>query len=142
MRRCDRNRKRSHRRAIFCPKHGCHLDSVSQKHALFADRVEQLRDRGVNRKTALMLFSSRTTVALSGEWLEEFWCSQCQCRTWYHIHLHKHTYQAELAPQNLWQQAAGVIDPIGNPSVGEFTRNSAKRNGYQSNSSQSIRWSG
>jgi hypothetical protein len=142
MRRCDRNRKRSTRRGIFCPTHGCYLDSVSQKHALFADQVEQLRDRGINRKNALMLFSSRTTVSLVGEWLEEFWCSECRGRTWYHIHLQRNVYQVKLAPQKLWQQAAGVIDPIGNSSVGEFTRNSAKRNDYQSNASKSIRWSG
>jgi hypothetical protein len=142
MYRCNRNRKRSKRRGVFCPTHGCYLDSLSQKHTLFADQVEQLHDRGINRKHAMLLFASRTTVALSGEWLEEFWCPQCQSRNWYHVHLKDNVYQMELAPQELWQQATGVSDPTGNPSVGEFTRNSAKRNDYQCNGNKSMRWAG
>ncbi|NEO42597.1 MAG: hypothetical protein F6J90_42290 [Moorea sp. SIOASIH] len=41
----ERNRKRSKRRAIFCPIHRCYLDSVSQKYRLFADRAGQLMQR-------------------------------------------------------------------------------------------------
>jgi hypothetical protein len=44
-----RNRSRSQRRAIFCPIHGCYIDSVSQKYSLFADHVQQLQDRVVPR---------------------------------------------------------------------------------------------
>ncbi len=142
MYRCDRNRKRSKRRAIFCPIHSCYLDSVSQKHALFADQVEQLHDRGVGRKTSQILLASRTTVSLAGEWLEEFWCPECQSRVWYHVRRQDNVYQVTLAPQKLWQQAAGVIDPVGNSSVGEFTRNSAKRNDYQCGGNRPMRWAG
>jgi hypothetical protein len=142
MYRCNRNRKRSKRRGIFCPNHECYLESLSKKYSLFADQVEQLRDRGINRQKAQILLANRTTVALSGEWLEEFWCSACQCRNWYYVRLQGDQYQVSLAPRELWRQVSGVIDPLGNVSVGEFTRNSARRNDYQSNGNKSLRWSG
>ena len=47
-----------------------------------------------------------------------------------------------ITPQKLWQYAADVSDPIGNSSVGEFTRNSAKRNDYQCSGNKAMRWSG
>lgn len=64
QRRCDRNRKRSKRRAIYCPIHGCYLDSVSQKYPLFADRPGQLQQRGIGRQTALFLVANKTAVPL------------------------------------------------------------------------------
>jgi hypothetical protein len=78
-----RNRSRSKRRAIFCPIHGCYLDSVSPKYSLFADQVQQLRERGISKRNATMLLSDRTTVSLTGEWVESFWCDQCQKTEWY-----------------------------------------------------------
>ena len=139
-RRSERNRKRSKRRSIFCPIHNCYLDSVSQKYKLFAERAGQLQHRGVQRKYALMLIASQTTVLLNGEWLEAFWCSQCQETKWYHVcktgDLAKPgtkgncTYEISLAPYELWQQVTGVIDANGNPSVGEFTRRQSKRIGF------------
>jgi hypothetical protein len=142
MRRCERNRKRSKRRGILCPQHSCCLDSVSKKYNLFADQVEQLRDRGLNRLRAHLVMANRTTVPLHGEWLEEFWCAECQGRNWYYVRLEDKAYQVSLAPRELWMQVSGVIDPAGNISVGEFTRNSAKRNDYQCNGNKSMRWSG
>ncbi|MBD2028360.1 hypothetical protein [Leptolyngbya sp. FACHB-711] len=131
QRTCDRNRKRSKRRAIYCPIHGCHLDSVSQKHRLYADRPGQLQHRGVNRKTALMLVANQTAVPLDGEWLEAFWCAECQQTKWYHVRKRDdRTYEISVAPQELWQQVQGVIDPKGNPSVGEFTRRQSRMLGY------------
>ena len=132
---CVRNRKRSKRRAIYCPIHGCHLDSVSQKYSLFADRAEQLQQRGMNRRNALMLVAHKTTVPLEGEWLEAFWCLECQATQWYHVHKRADKGQARYelmpAPAELWQQAAGLIDPHGNPSVGEFTRRQSRLTGFQ-----------
>ncbi|AOX03498.1 hypothetical protein BJP34_32345 [Moorena producens PAL-8-15-08-1] len=129
--RCQRNRKRSKRRAILCPIHGCYLDSVSQKYRLFADRPGQLQERGVKPKYALMLIASKTTVAIEGEWLEAFWCSECQETKWYHVcKSGDRTYKVSLAPAELWQQVTGVIDPNGNSSVGEFTRRQSKRIGF------------
>ncbi|NJR49028.1 MAG: hypothetical protein HC780_05080 [Leptolyngbyaceae cyanobacterium CSU_1_3] len=132
QRRCDRNRKRSQRRAIICPIHGDYLHSVSQKYSLFADQAEQLQSRGIGRRNAVMLVATRTTILLSGEWLEAFWCDECQQTQWYHIRkLENNRYQVNHAPAELWQQAIGVTQPHGNPSVSEFTRTSSRMTKYQ-----------
>ncbi|MGB5967640.1 MAG: hypothetical protein WBG70_04850, partial [Spirulinaceae cyanobacterium] len=60
QKKCVRNRKRSQRRRIYCPEHGCFLDSVSQKYSLYTESAEILRSRGMNRLSALMLVASRT----------------------------------------------------------------------------------
>jgi hypothetical protein len=131
QRRCDRNRKRSKRRAIVCPTHECYLDSVSQKYPLFADRAGQLQQRGVNRKNALMLVAHQTAVPLDGEWLEAFWCKECQETKWYHVcKTGERTYTVRVSPPELWQQVHGVIQPSGNPSVGEFTRRQSRMLGF------------
>ena len=130
QKRCDRNRKRSKRREIYCSIHGCYLHSVSQKHTLYADRAEQLQQRGVTRRNALLAVATRTTVTLTGEWLEAFWCDECQARNWYHVQRSQKQYTAAIAPPELWQQATGVINPLGNPSVGEFTQRSARKATY------------
>ncbi|RDH48654.1 hypothetical protein [Fischerella thermalis] len=132
QRRCDRNRKRSKRRAIYCPIHGCYLDSVSQKYPLFADRPGQLQQRGIGRQTALLLVANKTAVPLEGEWLEAFWCDQCQQTKWYHLKKRERIYEVFVASPELWQQAIGVIYPEGNPSVGEFTRRHARMVGCKS----------
>lgn len=127
QRRCDRNRKRSKRRAIYCLIHGCHLDSVSQKYQLFADQAGQLQQRGMSRRSALMLVANQTTVPIDGEWLEAFWCEECQKTKWYHVRkTDERTYKIAVAPNELWQQVTGVIDAQGNPSVGEFTRRQSR----------------
>jgi hypothetical protein len=128
QRRCDRNRKRSKRRALYCPLHGIYLDSVNRKYWLFADQAKQLQKRGVGRLNSLVLIASRTTVPLEGEWLEEFWCDHCQQRKWYHVRKKgEQRYELSIAPSELWQQVNGVIHPDGNPSVSEFTRRQARR---------------
>jgi hypothetical protein len=126
-RRCDRNRKRSKRRAIYCPLHCCHLDSVSQKYPLFADKAGQLQERGFSSKRSRLVISSHGTVALTGEWLEAFWCDHCGEKKWYHVcKLGDRGYSVRSAPRELWQQVPGVIQPTGNPTVGEFTRRQAR----------------
>jgi hypothetical protein len=133
QRRCDRNRKRSKRRAIYCPIHGSYLDSMSQKYQMFADKAEQLHQHGVNRRSALMLVVTQSAVPIKGKWLEAFWCEQCQQTKWYHIcKCEDGTYEISVAPPELWQRVTGVIDPHGNPSVGEFTRRQAQLVGHQS----------
>lgn len=127
QKRCTRNRKRSRRRAIFCPEHGCYLDSVSQKHPLYTESAEKLRSRGVNRFAALTLIANNTTVLLAGEWLEAFWCPDCEDVRWYHVkRVGDRGYELCNVPHTLWLQATGVINPGGNPSVGEFTRRQAR----------------
>ncbi|MEL7352496.1 MAG: hypothetical protein AAF171_07710 [Cyanobacteria bacterium P01_A01_bin.116] len=126
-----RNRKRSKRRAIYCPMHGCYLDSVSRKHYLYADKSEQLRERGMGRKLSVMVIANHTTVPLSGEWLEAFWCDQCQQTEWYWVkQSEERAYVLSKIPEDLWQQAQGVILPEGNPTVSEFTRRQSKRMKY------------
>lgn len=124
-----RNRKRSKRRAIFCPIHNCYLDSVSQKFSLYADQVEQLRHRGIGKLSATLLMANATTVSLPGEWLEAFWCEDCQCTTWYYIHKQEKSYFVKRVPEDLWPRASGVSSPDGNPSVGEFTRRQSRAHG-------------
>lgn len=131
QRRCDRNRKRSKRRTIYCPIHGCYIDSASQKYRLYADRAGQLQQRGIGRKKSLILVANKTAVPLEGEWLEAFWCKLCQQTKWYHVRKNGRIYEISLAPQELWLQATGVILPDGNPSVGEFTRRQSRMVGYQ-----------
>lgn len=125
--RCTRNRKRSKRRAVYCPEHGCYLDSVSQKYSLYTESPEVLRSRGMSRFAALTLVATHTTVLLTGEWLERFWCPECEDVQWYHVkRLSDRTYKLRCVPQYLWFQAIGVIDLMGNPSVSEFTRRQSK----------------
>ncbi|HTL89376.1 MAG TPA: hypothetical protein VL134_08235 [Leptolyngbya sp.] len=107
------------------------MHSVSKKFSLYVDRAEQLQARGVGRRNALLLFSTQTTVLLSGEWLEAFWCDECQQTKWYHVQkLGQNRYKLSQAPGELWQQATGVIHPDGNTSVGEFTRQQARMPRY------------
>lgn len=121
QRRCDRNRKRSKRRPIYCPIHQCYIDSVSQKYGLFADKPGQLQARGVKRKESMMLVAAKTAVSLAGEWIEAFWCEECQETKWYHVRKDSSKYTIAVVPTELWQQAVGVINPHQNPSVSEFT---------------------
>jgi len=132
QRRCDKNRKRSQRRAIYCPIHNCYIDSVSQKYGLFAEQPGQLQKRGIARREAMILVAAKTTVSLHGEWLEAFWCKDCQETKWYHVHKHGTTYNLAIAPEELWRQATGVIDPHRNPSVGEFTYRQSRTLGGKS----------
>ena len=128
-----RNRKRSKRRPIYCPEHDCYLDSTSRKYHLFADRSEHLRQRGISRKRSLFVFSSYTTVPLTGEWLEAFWCRECQEARWFHVRrCEGQPYDLSIAPRELWMQVGSVPYPTGNPSVGDFTWRKARKRGGMS----------
>lgn len=131
QKRCARNRKRSKRRAIYCPDHGCYLDSVSQKYRLFADQAHQLQERGVGKRQALLLVATQTTVSLSHEWLEAFWCPFCHETTWYHVKDNgDRTFSISPAPATLWQQVEGVKNTGGNPTVSQFTRRQSRKPNY------------
>jgi hypothetical protein len=106
---------------------------VSQKYRLYTDRPGQLQQRGISRRNALMLVANQSAVLLPNEWLEAFWCEECQGSRWYHVRKKEGenssraaTYDLSIAPPELWQQASGLIDPRGNASVGEFTRRQAR----------------
>jgi hypothetical protein len=127
-----RNRRRSQRRAIFCPVHDCYMDSVSQKYSMYAETAGQLQERGIGRKTAILLMATNTTVPLTGEWLEAFWCEHCQQTEWYHVKkVGDRAYSLSAAPGELWQQVQGVTHPRGNPSVSEFTLKASRMAGHQ-----------
>lgn len=81
----------------------------------------------MSRFAALTLIATHTTIPLTGEWLEAFWCPECDDVEWYHVkRLGDRDYELRRAPRELWLQATGVIHPEGNPSVGEFTRRQAR----------------
>ena len=124
--RCERNRNRSKRRAIYCLIHSCYIDSVSQKYSLYADRVEQLRQCGFGKLNAQLQIKRQTAVVLENEWLEAFWCNECQKTEWYHVQKRDRTYRLSVASREHWQKAIGVSSTGGNPSVGEFTRRQAR----------------
>jgi hypothetical protein len=66
-------------------------------------------------------------VPIAGEWIEAFWCEECQQTKWYHICKGEdRTFRVAIAPRDLWQYASGAIDPDGNPSVGQFTRRNSR----------------
>lgn len=131
QRRCDRNRKRSKRRAIFCPDHGSCLHSVSPKYSLYTESPEDLQNRGMGRRTSLLVMATHRTVLLEGEWLEAFWCDDCNEVRWYHIwRIGDRNYEVQVAPPYLWEQATKVIHPRGNPSVSDFTRRQARMLGF------------
>ncbi|NJK38241.1 MAG: hypothetical protein HC835_11330 [Oscillatoriales cyanobacterium RM2_1_1] len=123
QKRCDRNRKRSQRRKIYCPEHHCYLDSVSPKYPLYADQIGQLQSRGMNHKNAAMLITARTSVPLTNEWLEAFWCQECQETNWFYVvKKGQQLYAATPATRELWQKVTGLSDPSRNPSISEFTQ--------------------
>lgn len=123
----DRPRRRSKRRGVLCPKHGCYLDSCSPKYYLYVDQESQLRVRGVAHRTAVQLIHVYGAIPLRNEWLEEFWCKECQQKVWYHVRRDENLiFHLVPAPSSLWHQVSGVIDPRGNPSVSEFTRTQSR----------------
>nr|WP_237747905.1 hypothetical protein [Spirulina subsalsa] len=102
---------------------------MSQKYTLYTESAGTLQSRGISRLSALLLVATHTAVPLVGEWLEAFWCQECQETRWYYVRkVGERAYEVQLAPRELWMQATGVIDPHGNPSVGEFTRRQARAN--------------
>ena len=124
----ERNRKRSQRRAIYCPVHGNHMDSVSPKYPLFADTAGQLQVRGMSNKTSRLVMAAYDgVVPLAGEWIEEFWCADCQESKWYHIKkTDERQYEVKLAPQDRWLNASKVINPFQNPTVSEYSFRASK----------------
>lgn len=131
QRRCERNRKRSKRRAIYCPAHGCYLDSVSQKYLIYSNQSIHLQQHGIGKQAARRILESQSEVILRHHWLEAFWCEECQDVKWYYIQKTDQNYQVSIPPDELWQRAVRVTDPRGNPSVGEFTRRQARMPNHQ-----------
>lgn len=86
-RRSTRNRKRSKRRAIFCDTHNCYLESMSPKYWVNNTSAEhQMLNMTVQEdKEEQSEFSILDENFKKKEWMEAFWCPQCQQRNWYHV---------------------------------------------------------
>lgn len=129
-RRCDRNRKRSKRRAIYCPIHNCYLDSVSQKFSIYSNQTSHLKQHGMGKQAARRILEKHSEVVLQNHWLEAFWCEECQDVQWYYIYKNDCDYKVSIPPNDLWERVVGVNDPRGNPSVGEFTLRHSRAPGH------------
>lgn len=83
-------------------------------------------------KKASLVLGDRPTVSLTGEWLEEFWCPECQSKRWYYVRKQDSIYMVTPAPRSLWETATGVTDPKGNPSVSQYTKTNANQHRLKS----------
>ncbi len=120
QRRCDRNRKRSKRRAIHCLVHGCYLSSVSRRQPLLAPELQLQNERGYVQNI-LTFVATETTVLRQDEWLEAFWCDGCQETKWYRVKKVDVSdaqsksagisYEVSVASRSDWQQATSAIPP-------------------------------
>ena len=124
-----RGRQRPKRRALFCPAHPeQRIEGNGKKYFLHLLTPEQLKARGMGDKTAKLVIQAYPVLVLSNEWLEELFCPKCGGNRWCHLTKHDTTeHSVRWAPRELWEQVAHV-DPLqANPTVGEFTRRSARR---------------
>jgi len=127
-----RSRRRSKRRELLCPKHPEQkIFSVSAKYHLYVTEIGQLMLRGLSkRKSDELLAAFNRVLPLTGEWLECFWCEDCQSSSWWHVNRHdQQEYSLSSIPRELWEQASGVIRAEGNPTVSDFSRRQARATG-------------
>ncbi|MFM1800276.1 MAG: hypothetical protein RLZZ117_2554 [Cyanobacteriota bacterium] len=81
-------------------------------------------------KKAKLVIQAHPVLVLSQEWLEELFCPQCGGSRWCHVVRHDRVeHSVSWAPRELWQQVAHVDPLVPNPSVGQYTRQSARRAG-------------
>lgn len=127
-----RTRQRSKRREIHCPRHPEErIFSVSGKYHLYLTDVGQIVIRGLSkRKADELLAAYKRVLPLSDEWIECFWCEDCQASSWWHVkRLNRLQHELNPVPRELWEQATGVIRAEGNPTVSEFSRRQARASG-------------
>jgi hypothetical protein len=126
-----RQRRRPPRRELHCPAHpGQPLLGNGRKYFLHLLSPEELQQRGMGSKRAKLVIQAYPVLVLSNEWLEQLWCPECGESRWCHVTRHdriRHTVR--WAPRDLWQQVAHVDPANPNPSVSEFTRREARRQG-------------
>ena len=122
-------RSRPKRRALFCPAHpDQRIEGNGKKYFLHLLSPEELQQRGMTSKQARLVINAYPVLVLSSEWLEELFCPQCGTSRWCHITKHDRVYHSvRWAPRDLWEQVAHVDPTVANPTVGEFTRRSARR---------------
>ena len=124
-----RRDRRPKRRALFCPAHPVQrIEGNGRKYFLHLLSPEELQQRGMTSKQARLVINAYPVLVLSSEWLEELFCPQCGTSRWCHITKHDRIYHSvRWAPRDLWEQVAHVDPTVANPTVGEFTRRSARR---------------
>ena len=125
----SRTRQRPKRRELFCPAHlEQRIEGNGKKYFLHLLTPEQLKARGMSDKTAKLVIQAYPVLVLSNEWLEELFSPTCGSNRWCHVTKHDKTqHSVRWAPRDFWQQVAHVDEMTCNPTVGEFTRRSARR---------------
>ena len=128
-----RQRTRSRKRELFCPKHpDQRINGNGKKYFLHLLSADELRSRGMPSAKAKLIINAYPVLVLSNEWLEELFCPLCGQNTWYHVIRHDRVrHSVRIAPRELWMQVAHVDPYTANPSVSEFTRRSSKRASYK-----------
>jgi hypothetical protein len=99
------------------------VHSVSQKHRLFNCHVQPQRFGIQGRQTVAEVPSE---TCLPNEWLEAFWCRECQQTNWYCVKKIGALHTLSPIPPQLWQYTLGTAYPWGNPSVSEYSRRHAR----------------
>ena len=124
-----RRDRRPKGRALFCPAHpDQRIEGNGRKYFLHLLSPEELQQRGMTSKQARLVINAYPVLVLSNEWLEELFCPQCGTSRWCHITKHDQVEDSvRWAPRDLWEQVAHVDPTAANPTVGEFTRRSARR---------------
>jgi hypothetical protein len=125
----SKRNRRSKSRELFCPAHPeQRINGNGRKYFLHLVKTEDLRLRGMSEKRARLVIQAYPVLVLSNEWLEELFCPQCGSTHWCHVVRHDRVaHTLRWAPRELWEQVAHVDPCVPNPSVGEFSRRSARR---------------
>ncbi len=124
-----RRRSRPKGRQLFCPAHpDTAIYGNGRKYFLHLLRPEELKQRGMSDKRARLVIQAHPVLVLSNEWLEELFCPDCGMSRWCHVvRRDKLFHDVRWAPRDLWQQVAHVDPLVPNPSVSQFSRQSARR---------------
>lgn len=117
-------RTRSGGRRIKCPEHGCFVHSTSQKHRLFTCTAQYGQHFGANGRQALV--ETPGEVCVTDEWLEAFWCPECQDTNWHLVKKTETGHELASIPPRLWERTLGTVYPWGNPSVSEYSRKQSR----------------
>ncbi len=125
----DRLRRRSKKRGIFCLVHPqVFLESRSRKLRLFAIEEGQLSAKSKRKGSIQKVLASNGAQVIQGEWLEQFWCCECNSTAWYHVTQSEQNFILSPALSSLWKQVTGVGWPGHNPTVSQYSQKQAHGN--------------
>ena len=125
-----RKRKRNYRRNISCPINDCHIQSTGEKYRLTTlyEDIPTFTQQERSRDNIIYLTAAKIPCYLEDEWLECFWCSECNKNNFYHVKKWRNgSYQA-LPPiaTSAWNRAVGVAYPEGIPGISQYSQRFAK----------------